>query len=232
MMFRSELHVMMQTGMWRTCIKPAGGLWTKVTGLELQVFAQPTFAPPIGVAGMATPITFYGSVDGDFVVLQPLNCSNAHIARTGSQALAKSVVTNHVVTTAINMTQTAQLRVCYATKQSRGDSSDDFVALAANFTQHNFTQAGVPDWVPKRTSQGAAQQLHVVGAKPGDRVAWTQGSCRDVVQGISSTQTRMYSVTSLSQVFVLHTTASAGSWKFCHQPTSQGLWTRDRKSVV
>ena len=144
-------------------MRPVGGLWTLITGVQLQIFAQPSFAPPIGVSGMVTPITFYGSVDGDFVVMQPYNCTGAHLALTGAHAMAKSTITNHRVSTHVNMTATAQLRVCYATQESHGDSSDDFVALVSNFSQHNFTLVNIPDWTPKRTVYGSPQQLHVVG---------------------------------------------------------------------
>jgi len=37
----------MNVGLWTTCMKPIGGVWTQITGLQLQIFAQPTFAPPI-----------------------------------------------------------------------------------------------------------------------------------------------------------------------------------------
>ena len=75
--------------------------------------------------------------------MQQHNCTGAHTTTTGAHALGRTAVTNHRVSTQVNMTQTAQLRMCYATQESGGDSSDDYVALASNFTQHNFSQLKV-----------------------------------------------------------------------------------------
>merc|ERR1712086_408737 len=91
------------------------------------------FRPPIGVAGMPTPIRFFSGVNGDFVVLQPHNCTDAQAVVTSSNSLARSVVTDYRVLTEASMTASGDLRVCYATFESDGDSSDDYVALQANF---------------------------------------------------------------------------------------------------
>ena len=148
------LHTSAAAGQWNTCYKLAEGLWTLVTGVELVVFAQPRFGPPIGVAGMPTPIRFFSGVNGDFVVLQPHNCTDAQAVVTSSNSLARSVVTDYRVLTEASMTASGDLRVCYATFESDGDSSDDYVALRANFTQVSFTQVDVADFIPKRTVHG------------------------------------------------------------------------------
>ena len=85
-------------GTWNLCYKlkannahysqTQAGLWTLVTGKQLIVIARPTSTPPIGIAGSVTPLTFVNASNGDSVVLQQTNCSNAHAASTGVGALA------------------------------------------------------------------------------------------------------------------------------------------------
>ena len=95
-------------GTWRVCYKQAGGgLWTLVgqtvpynlgttvgpgsymTPLYFTVISFPSFSPLVGVAGSVTPITFSGSVDGDYIVLQTGDCNNAHSTQSSTNALAE-----------------------------------------------------------------------------------------------------------------------------------------------
>ena len=55
------LHGSASAGQWHTCIQPAGGVWTLVTGLQLEVMF-PLFSPLVGIAGSITPLSFRPSV--------------------------------------------------------------------------------------------------------------------------------------------------------------------------
>ena len=79
-------------------------------------------------------------VTGDFVVLQPNNCNDAHAAvftnvSMPPAALYDSPWGNLRVVTYKNMTGLAVLVLCYASKESLGDTADDFVQV--NFDEIN-----------------------------------------------------------------------------------------------
>ena len=132
--------------------------------------ARPTFTPAVGLAGSVTHFNISGVTAGDFVVLKPDNCSNAHAALTGANALgvtsitststpvsnASSLVSFHFASTTA-MTAVGTLKVCYASLQSGGNSADDFVALDVDFVQRS-----VPQFAPNRLIEGTSQKLLVL----------------------------------------------------------------------
>jgi hypothetical protein len=158
------LHQAAGAGLYTFCHKPAGdGRWTLVAGLKLTIIPKPTFIPGVGIAGSSTPVTFSGIVEGDKVAMQSSACSAANSTVTGAGTLAPQVINNvSRVYTSTAMTSTGTLRLCYATKESGGDTADDYVMLDATITQRPR-----PDFTPKRTGMGAAQKLNVSGAIAG-----------------------------------------------------------------
>ena len=56
------------------------------------VVHDPIFSPLIGLTQVRTPISFTGVTDGDLIVLQRTDCTNAHQAITGMSTLAKSSI--------------------------------------------------------------------------------------------------------------------------------------------
>ena len=81
------LHTSAIAGDWGVCYKLERGVWQRMTGLNLQVIAQPRFTPPVAIAGSITTMTYVGQNEpGDFVVLQENDCSNAHLTSMCSLA--------------------------------------------------------------------------------------------------------------------------------------------------
>ena len=107
------------------------------TGLFLIVVAQPTFTPIWGQSGQPTAITFHGVAVGDWVALTSLStCVGVAELKTGTASLRKTtVMASGGVVTAVAMSANAQLTVCYATAESKGDNDTDFVALNVTFIQ-------------------------------------------------------------------------------------------------
>ena len=132
---------------------------------------QPTFTPSVGIAASVTPLTFLNSTDMDFIVMQENDCDDAHLAVTGGRSLQRTNVSNAVVSTTVAMTQATVLKLCYATRESGGDSRDDYTELASSFTQR------VPiAFDPMRTVTGAEQRFAVSHTANGDQVVWTQAA--------------------------------------------------------
>ena len=90
-----------------------------------------------GIAGSVTPLTFSGDViNGDFIVLQPTNCLNAHLATLTGQTMNKQTITSKTAYTDVFMTDYGvTLKACFATSESLGDSQDDYVDLSADIVQ-------------------------------------------------------------------------------------------------
>jgi len=233
-------------GTYRMCYRPTStGIWERIPTNDLIVVGIPTFSPLTAVAGMPTPISFstaQGSKPGDFAVLQPNNCNNANATVTGGAALGatslSSVSTDtnsgHVLTTAA-MTTPGDLKLCYATHESGGDSPDDYTLLAAP-----LTQVAPVTFAPNRAMEGSSQSLSLSGGLNGDAVAWTKkNDCtqhKASAQAASTSLTAVYAVTSGASVsFVLHgsgkasapanASPSAGVYRMCYRPTATGLWT-------
>ena len=153
--------------MWNTCVKVLDGIWTMVANVRLTVVARPTIFPVVGIAGSVTPITFSHTVgstgnvtantsanvtsvalpqitDSDFVVIQSAPCSSAYVAATGPTSLAPTLLQNSMVSTTTAMTATAELRVCYATKESGGNSGDDYTELPLKLQHRTPVSGGLP----------------------------------------------------------------------------------------
>jgi len=162
-------------GEYRVCYKPTmGGVWTAVEddgvwnpspSHTLTVVAVPSFTPRLAIAGMATYLTFSAIADGDFVVLQETSCTGAHSATTGTREMAKTSATHGYVVTNTALTDTvAKLYACYATKESGGDSQDDYVELASP----NYIELRQPPNLDiQRTTAGAKQKLIISGTAMG-----------------------------------------------------------------
>ena len=203
------LHTAADSGTWNLCYKLAAGVWTRVHLLWLAVIEPPDYTPLVTIAGSITPITFLGSPyathdshgttsqDGDFIVFVENNCDNAHTVVTGTKSLGPTAldystvhldVPGHVLTTA-TMTSPQQeasttvLQACFASRESHGDSADDYMML--NLT---LTQKTPIEYEPRRAIAGAAQIMDIGsgGGHPylssgvsgintaGDQIVWTQ----------------------------------------------------------
>jgi len=124
------------------------------------------------------------------------------------------------------MTAAAELRVCFATKESMGNSPDDYVDL--NIA---FNAIAPASFSPNRTSETSAQQISVTGGSSSDEVAWVHGSdCLTTAGRQSSTKTIEYVMTANQTIFTLPTDLLPGAWQLCYRLGSdgragQGLWT-------
>ena len=58
----------------------------------LDVFQKPTYTPSVSVASTMTPISFLGALHGDFVVLQPDNCLDAHLQVTTNRSMTQTAI--------------------------------------------------------------------------------------------------------------------------------------------
>ena len=122
-----------------------------------------------------TNIRVFGSSSGDFIVLQPNSCADAHAALTSATHLSKTKIALATVSTSPMMTEAGILRVCFAAASSGGDSSDDYVDLG-----YSFTQRSPPSFTPNRTSTGAEQIINVSNIGAGDQVVFTSSGCSNL----------------------------------------------------
>ena len=84
------------------------------------------------------------------MVLKEGNCDDAHLTTTGEASLAKVALTDSgVVNTTVQMTKATNLTVCYATKESGGNSTGDYVTLQVVIEQRRPIAIA-----PSRTTQG------------------------------------------------------------------------------
>ena len=238
-------------GTWQLCFKLAplpgarsGGTWTPVYGAYLTMWVKPTFAPPVGVAGHQTVVTFQGSKDGDYFVMQEDNCQNAHVRITSEKSLGlcqgevcwgkrnihttflpwynvtvvytrPSIKSSRLLTEDI-MTKVTNLVICYAAYETDGDEERDYSQLDGY-----FHQAATPDFTPKRTVTGAPQKQFVLGAVTGDRVSWNMmGACNEtyVGQNVSGRRSAVYTLAQDEKEFALEGSQLPGMWHFCYQP--------------
>ena len=230
------LPVNLLPGSWQLCYKlgsegrASNGLWTSVTNLVLTIVPLPSFSPHVGIAGSITPITIDGSMDGDVIVILPNDCSNAHLISDTNMTLSRTVIVNEQIQTTILMTSVIDLKLCFATAEASGDTNDDYAELPGSLSQ----LPAVGFW-PTRSVAGAAQEFNLTAAIGlGDMVSWTQASdCTSTSGAATPSKSKEYTVTNASGPIILHTTAAAGTWIFCHKPNG-GLWTivHDAKLVL
>ena len=127
-----------------------------MTAVRLTIAPKATFTPAVGMAGSVTPITFSSGSEGGFIVLQEHNCSNAHLAVTNGSFLASTAIAQQKVSTTVAMSKAASVKVCYASKESHGDSADDYSTLDTMFVQRTALS-----FTPMRTMYGVAQSERV-----------------------------------------------------------------------
>ena len=132
-------------GSYKVCHSPhssggATGSFSGIPALAVMVVPSPLYSPHGGSAGKATTVIFQGAMQGDFVSLQPSDCSKANSTTSSSDTLGKlTLETNLAASTSSNMTDGGLLRTCYATKESMGDSPGDFVQIGTGFRQTKFS---------------------------------------------------------------------------------------------
>ena len=213
------------TGVFKLCYQPdntdaSGSIWTHVTGRDLTMVTVPSSSPLAAIAGMATPITMSGSggatdiQDGDFVVLQPDDCANAHLAATGTDSLQSTGLVSSQVFTDTAMVDSVTLVVCFASSESLGDSADDYVNAGT------LTQLPPPTFVPHRTISAHQQVVRVSGGNNGDKVTWNKWSeaCAQTPASPSSEQTDVFDITSSAHDVTLGDTLIDGEWRTCYKP--------------
>ena len=130
------LHPTAAVGTWKFCHRPSSqGLWTHVTGVSLSIIPKPSYAPNVGIAGSVTPLTFSGVRNGDYIVLDGGDCSNASGVVTGAFSRARQTIANLTVSTSVSMVGLGNVSVCYATLESGGESADDYTRLDVKLLQ-------------------------------------------------------------------------------------------------
>jgi len=243
-------------GHYTMCYMPynehSEGLWTKINApnTTFAVIPRPTYFPAVGIAGSVTKLDFAGAVDGDTIVMQIENCNNAHLAVVALQSLQPTKLSKYgteflTLSTLTNMSAVGTMKLCYASKESLGDTPDDYVELASPFVQRIS-----PDWTPKRTVSGAPQLLRFINGLEGDALSLTHGDCIGtyanpagltlpvVNETTTAERTRVYlfgssfiSTVPQSQDFSLHTTALHGTFQLCYKPVG-GRWTHVQSRVL
>ena len=120
----------------------------------------PTFTPSYVTAGSITPISLSAAaIDGDLIVIQQNDCSQAHLAGNPISWTPKQEVLGFLAWTSGQMTTLGTYWVCYATSESGGLKAGDFGPLAGT-----ITMLPQPSFGPIRTVSGATQDLIVNGA--------------------------------------------------------------------
>jgi len=132
----------LEAGSYRVCVAPSTGLgsFTPIHSLQFSVVEHPWYSPAGGSAQSATLITFQGASSGDIVVLQPTDCASTNTTKTTQISLGRAELDNSLsIRTHKNMTDAVLLRVCFATKESLGNSPLDFVQIGSGFKQTKFS---------------------------------------------------------------------------------------------
>ena len=219
-------------GTWVMCYKAnSKSIWTAIYGKDIELIPRPISYPPVAIAGSNTTLTFTGShMNDDLIVLTTdSDCYNAHIMTTMSNSLTKTQIRNDTMQTVEAMTDLVTLTICYATKESFGDSFDDWAKLTTTLVQKK-----APNYTPRRTVAGSLQQLNVSDFNEDDQVMWTRSvglsalgystSCVDTSTVSTTQKTSAFNITSGSHVFGLHSTVQSGEWKMCYK-LAGGVWT-------
>ena len=221
-------------GLWYMCILPLSGTWTKFA-IELEIIRLPVFTPTQALAGNPTPIRVQntGSTveDGDLIVLQPDNCNNAHLTITSGNSLTKTALEGLQVYTDVRMEEVGTLKVCFATQQTGGDSSDDFMML-----DDDLLQLGPPDVGPTRVVRNSRQEMTLYGGIWGAKVAFVAkhngttscGGDDEVAarQGADDGTFIIILAGRSSQKIDMGFTPTSllGSWGMCYKASSASVW--------
>jgi len=236
------MHTAANPGQWRFCyFMYMANLWLTVAGKYMTIIPRPTFSPTITVAGSVTPLSFVGGGDNDYVVISYNGCKDARVNNTALMAVShnsvsRQAITNNQIYTHQNMTDTLanhsyNVVICYATKESGGDSSDDYSALDIPLNSVPPLTYSCTDCIttqPRRTVVQSPQDFTFLAAKPnrGDQVAWTmEPSCDNITEGVTPRRSAVYNISTASQSVSLHTTAVVGSWYTCMRASWDGVWT-------
>jgi len=111
-----------------------------IPDLSLVIVAKPIYFPTGSLVGTATDITFVGASVGDYIVMQPDNCTSAFVTSTSSNSLGLTQIgSSFQISKSSNITWNGLLQVCYATFESKADSADDFVTIGTRFMQSAFS---------------------------------------------------------------------------------------------
>jgi hypothetical protein len=160
----------------------------------------------------------------DLIVMKNTDCSDAHLVVTNAIDLGHTPVNNSIVYTDVAMKNATVLVLCYASKESKGDSADDYVMLAQSFEQ--FTS---PTYSPMRTVYGSGQNQVISNVQANAKLFWTLSPSCDVGNGVISdtvlTNTPMLTMPDGNDYATsLNAQAQNGTWLFCYQIVN-GLWT-------
>jgi len=220
-------------GIWTMCFLPSNGVWTQISERDLVVIPLPSFWPQIGVAGSFTPLKFTRGpgqpnttrgdvIDGDILVLQEANCLNAHTQTMGEASSSPNPITNYYGYTHPNMTKDSTvLQGCFATKESFGNSQDDYVQLLQTVRQVRRAL-----YTTTRVVYGVSQRMHVFQILfPNYKYKWVQAVNCSVTQPNSQLTTPTYdAVVGANNWNILETNYKPGAWKFCFLPEG-GIFT-------
>jgi hypothetical protein len=237
-------HPEASAGQWRFCVfMHFSGLWLTVNDMEMTIIPKPTFYPLIGVAGSVTPLTIVNGANSDYVVIQYGGCINAHLANNTGSSHTRQTIVNQKIFTNVLMTSTLsnhsfQLVLCYATAEGKGDSSDDYSALDIQLNQVPpvaFACQTCNTSLPHLTVVGTPQDFVVTGSHPsrGDQIMWMKSAnCLNAPGVATHNRSRVYDLTSMTQIVTLHTTAEPGNWQLCMRPSVNGLWSLVNEPVT
>jgi len=213
-------------GIWRMCFLPAGGTWTEVAERDLIVIPIPSFWPEIGVAGSITPLLFTrglgepsGSqgdvINGDIIVMQEANCIDAHLQVMAEASSPPTIITDYYGYTHQNMTKySTVLQVCFASKESKGDSQDDYVQLIETIRQVRRAL-----YTPTRIVYGVAQRMHVFDIMfPNFKFKFQQAiNCSTEVTDTQMATASFDAIEGSLNYFTMALDYLPGHWKFCYK---------------
>jgi len=163
------------TGEWQRV--EDDGAWNTIDPIHTMiVIAMPSFTPDIAISGMSTELAFVGAItDGDLLVLQPTNCVGAHLTSDTTTSMGKSPSIRGKFITSTSMTAAVtDLHACFATRESGGDSQDDYIELSEYLSLRPGPSIDI-----QRTTTLAPQQLQLSGGpmKSGDEVTVALENC-------------------------------------------------------
>jgi hypothetical protein len=167
-----NVHTTLLTGTYTLCRRASGSdVFVEILGNELMVIPLPTFTPNTVSISQAFDVNLgTPAATGDFVKLKSGSCTNANsqlsvvinTGTTGVHSQSGSVTcTNCITLTQSVFTAASTLHVCFATKESNGDSLSDFVSLGLlNSTSRCLRSNG------QNCAGSLAPMRAVVGAGP------------------------------------------------------------------
>jgi len=180
---------------------------------DITVVAAPTVSITGSTVSTRTLVGLTGVSFGDIFVFKDTSCDGAHNTTTSANSLKASVDQQGNIYTDTAMSNAVLMRVCYATVESLGDTSTDFINIGP-FRQNTI------DYDLKRVVAGSGPySVAFTGLSTYDTVVLKEDNCTGIEDHVT-TATGTRSVASMQSEIVIGTTMTltpllAGAYKLC-----------------